>query len=162
MNLSKLFETQNVLRERIGYNGPDRLNKLVLALLVEIGECANELPEVFKFWKQKRKNNYEKALVEYVDGLHFVLEVGLELGVKDTVYLPLSIKSNTSTDLTTQFILINNTATELLLDTNLEQYKILVYEYLALGEMIGFSWEQIQSAYFSKNYINHQRQDAGY
>lgn len=162
MNLKKLFETQNVLRERIGYNESDRLNKLVLALLVEIGECANELPEVFKFWSTKKKNNYKKALVEYVDGVHFVLELGLELGVKDTVYLPQTIKSNTSTDIATQFILINNTATELLFDTKLEQYEILVYEYLALGEMIGFSWEQIQAAYFSKNYINHQRQDAGY
>ncbi|SSS87792.1 Uncharacterized protein conserved in bacteria [Acinetobacter baumannii] len=162
MNLKQLFETQNVLRERIGYNGSDRLNKLVLALLVEIGECANELPEVFKFWSTKKQNNYKKALVEYVDGVHFVLELGLELGVKNTVYLHQEIKSETHPDMATQFILINNAATKLLLDINLEQYEILVRKYLGLGEMIGFSWEQIQAAYFSKNYINHQRQDAGY
>jgi dimeric dUTPase (all-alpha-NTP-PPase superfamily) len=37
MKLEKLFETQKVLRERINYRGEDRFNKLVLALLVEIG-----------------------------------------------------------------------------------------------------------------------------
>ena len=79
MNLTKLLETQKLLRDRIGYNEPDRFEKLILALLVELGECVNELPEVFKFWSHK-KNNREKALGEYVDVLHFALEVGLELG----------------------------------------------------------------------------------
>lgn len=45
MNLAKLFEVQKVLRDRINYNEPDRFNKLVLALLVELGECANEKRE---------------------------------------------------------------------------------------------------------------------
>ena len=40
MNLDKLFQAQKELRERINYNGEDRFEKLVLALLVEIGECA--------------------------------------------------------------------------------------------------------------------------
>jgi hypothetical protein len=30
MNLEKLFQTQKVLRDRIGYNEPDRFNKLIL------------------------------------------------------------------------------------------------------------------------------------
>lgn len=49
MNLAKLFETQKVLRERINYNEPDRFNKLVLALMVELGACANE-QRTWKFW----------------------------------------------------------------------------------------------------------------
>jgi dimeric dUTPase (all-alpha-NTP-PPase superfamily) len=36
MNLEKLFQTQKILRDRIGYNEPDRFNKLILALLVEL------------------------------------------------------------------------------------------------------------------------------
>lgn len=51
MNLQKLFDTQKVLRDRIGYEGEDRFEKLILALLVEIGECANEW-RGFKFWSK--------------------------------------------------------------------------------------------------------------
>src|SRR5690606_16902042 len=101
MNLKKLFEMQKVLRDRIDYNEPDRFNKLILALLVEIGECANEW-RGFKFWSTDQKprtkeylTNYTEQdsilgpgaqwrnplLEEYVDGLHFVLEIGIEKGV---------------------------------------------------------------------------------
>jgi dimeric dUTPase (all-alpha-NTP-PPase superfamily) len=34
--------------------------------------------------------------------------------------------------------------------------------YLNLGEMLGFTEEQIEQAYFEKNKINHQRQEVGY
>jgi dimeric dUTPase (all-alpha-NTP-PPase superfamily) len=96
MNLEKLFQTQKVLRDRIGYNEPDRFNKLILALLVELGECANEW-RGFKFWSvnqiphtsavrvptmmEEDKEYYNPLLEEYVDGLHFVLELGLELKI---------------------------------------------------------------------------------
>lgn len=162
MNLSKLFETQNVLRERIGYKGPDRFEKLKLALLVELGECANELPEVFKFWSSKKKNNYEKALMEYVDGLHFVLEIGLEIHSKFHVpYKRITLRN----EITKKFNAVYRKAAtldelELLVDDH--PYELLVTEYIELGELLGFTWEQVQAAYFSKNYINHQRQDAGY
>jgi dimeric dUTPase (all-alpha-NTP-PPase superfamily) len=54
MNLEKLFSAQKVLRDRINYTGEDRFNKLVLALLVEIGECANEW-RGFKFWSKNQE-----------------------------------------------------------------------------------------------------------
>jgi dimeric dUTPase (all-alpha-NTP-PPase superfamily) len=68
MNLQRLFELQRQLdahieKEHPRQEGEDRLVKKILALQVELGELANELPEVFKFWSNK-KNNYEKALHE--------------------------------------------------------------------------------------------------
>src|SRR5699024_8906417 len=81
MNLQPLFETQAILDKRIiekkGLQGQDLLDKKILSLQVELGELANELPEVFKFWSNK-KNNYKKALEEYCDCLHFILSIGLE------------------------------------------------------------------------------------
>lgn len=38
MNLTELFDMQRKLREHINYNEPDRFEKLILALLVELGE----------------------------------------------------------------------------------------------------------------------------
>ena len=82
MNLQKLFEAQKKLDDHIrkekGLEGQDLLDKKILALQVELSELANELPEVFKFWSNK-KNNYKKALEEYCDCLHFILSIGKSL-----------------------------------------------------------------------------------
>ena len=43
-----------------------------IALLVEIGELANEL-KTFKHWKKQKKVNWEKAKEELIDCLHFYL-----------------------------------------------------------------------------------------
>jgi dimeric dUTPase (all-alpha-NTP-PPase superfamily) len=56
MNLEKLFELQKVLMERIEQEHPtkigeDRFNKKILALLVEVGECANAW-RGFKYWSK--------------------------------------------------------------------------------------------------------------
>lgn len=54
MELQKLFKTQRALEEHINaqhplQEGEDRLSKKILALQVELGECANEW-RGFKYW----------------------------------------------------------------------------------------------------------------
>src|SRR5690625_5804429 len=89
MNLTKMFKIQKELDERIvkekDLKGVDLLDKKILSLQVELGELANELPEVFKFWSNK-KNNYKKALEEYCDCLHFILSIGNEIDIKQWDY----------------------------------------------------------------------------
>jgi dimeric dUTPase (all-alpha-NTP-PPase superfamily) len=179
VNLEKLFETQKVLRDRIGYNEPDRFNKLILALLVELGECANE-HRGFKFWSQNQQPRtkqarapymdiddaefYNPLLEEYVDGLHFILELGIELRAEE--YKINSLK--TYKDVVEQFqdIYIQigfftheyRTGRECIKQT----YKTIFGLYLGLGEMFGFTWEEVEQAYFTKNKINHIRQESGY
>lgn len=218
MKLSKLFETQKVLRDRINYNEPDRFNKLILALLVELGECANEW-RGFKFWSKNQnltkplhttqgatpenavyfkcmnddgcgeylyhddfKNlfdepNYEDCpkceegyvypfreanplLEEYVDVLHFVLELGLEIGYdsRDSWGLDQIRTDQVEENITDQFRLVFY-HTSMLADD--DYYIELFAAYLNLGEMLGFTWKQIEQAYFEKNEVNHLRQDSG-
>lgn len=52
----------------------------MLALLVEIGELANET-RCFKYWSNKPASEREVILEEYVDGLHFILSIGIDLGI---------------------------------------------------------------------------------
>jgi dimeric dUTPase (all-alpha-NTP-PPase superfamily) len=175
MNLEKLFQTQKILRDRIGYNEPDRFNKLILALLVELGECANEW-RGFKFWSvnqiphtsavrvptmmEEDKEYYNPLLEEYVDGLHFVLELGLELlNFNTDLFLHSTERYD---DVNAQFIWLHNTVTEMFMYPNKEKYGLLLDEYLGLGEMLGFTDEQIEQAYLEKNKINHVRQETGY
>lgn len=59
MNLQKLFQMQKELDEHIDKEHPpkpgeDRLEKKILALQVELGECANKW-RGFKYWSHDQK-----------------------------------------------------------------------------------------------------------
>lgn len=180
MNLEKLFQTQKILRDRIGYNEPDRFNKLILALLVELGECANEW-RGFKFWSvnqlphtsavrvpcmmEEDKEYYNPLLEEYVDGLHFVLEIGLELHFNREL-LPSIVSDNVLDQFNELYYQVSYFAKffeEYGIGCGLHDcYDDLLGNYINLGILLGFTWEQIEQAYFEKNAINHQRQEVGY
>jgi dimeric dUTPase (all-alpha-NTP-PPase superfamily) len=176
MNLEKLFQTQKVLRERIGYTEPDRFSKLILALLVELGECANEW-RGFKFWSQNQeprtkavrvpammeedKEYYNPLLEEYVDGLHFVLEVGIELGFDSVT--PYLVQVTEPLDMFhTVYKRLNMLSTIEGRQGKEFYYGELISNFFGLGKSLGFTWEQIEEAYFAKNEINHHRQEVGY
>ena len=65
MNLTKLYEMQKLLDQRIveqhGLEGQDLLPQKILALQVELGECANEW-RGFKFWSKDRKPRNKSAV----------------------------------------------------------------------------------------------------
>jgi dimeric dUTPase (all-alpha-NTP-PPase superfamily) len=172
LNLTKLFETQKILRDRIGYNEPDRFNKLILALLVELGECANEW-RGFKFWSVNQlphvsairvpammdedKEFYNPLLEEYVDGLHFILEIGLDLGFQPIYVLPYKYEN-----ITRQFKELYWEISDMDKSSKKDDFLYMFRKFVGLGEMLGFTWEEIEQAYFEKNKINHQRQEVGY
>ncbi|WP_077616867.1 dUTP diphosphatase [Caenibacillus caldisaponilyticus] len=214
MNLKKLFKLQAELDRRIEAEHPrqpgeDRLAKKVLALLVELGELANEW-RGFKFWSndQKPRNEiltnceeenadvwqcgnlskcgakfetetflkccpicgwdtiipmrkHNQLLEEYVDCLHFILSIGLEIEVSDEdIEIALEIKENqTSQNTFDQFVLVINWANSMHDDN---YYHELLASFIVLGEMLGFTPEQIEEAYFEKNAVNHERQEEGY
>lgn len=182
MNLEKLFDKQRLLDDRIrrekGLEGQDTLSKKILSLQVEVGECANEW-RGFKFWsndqnprlKKIRTINedrvyYNPLLEEYIDGLHFVLSIGLELNyvLKETGMskVVVDFKGN---EISTQFRLIYNCISNLdFSNKSLKRayYKQLVSHYIGLGVMLGFTAAEIEQAYMDKNKINHQRQSNGY
>ena len=166
MNLTKLFETQRILDARIEkehprVGGEDRLAKKILALKVEMGELANELPEVFKFWSNK-KNDYERALKEYVDVLHFVLSIGLEKGFEFKSLNISAVEGMKLPSITSHLNYLFNKIGDFNSIRNHNNYMYIVPLFIGLGEMLGFTWEQIEQAYYGKNAINHERQDSGY
>lgn len=190
MNLSKLFETQRVLDARIMASHPElkgqnNLAWKILALLVELGECANEW-RGFKKWSnnQEPRREVEKIgfanpggpftykkyplLEEYVDCLHFILSIGIESGwseidfgleYKEKLDMGFSYKD---TSLTRQFTNSFYFTTKFEDNSNSEGYIDIVLCFCALGEMLGFTWEQIEQAYYDKNAVNHSRQENGY
>ncbi|MFF2287312.1 dUTP diphosphatase [Peribacillus butanolivorans] len=158
---------------------------MALSLLVELGACANEW-RGFKFWSHDQEPRFKKCedslgdkikgiyddeecfcenasyplLEEYVDGLHFILELGIEMGFKNWGINPLSlIKHHT---ITKQFNYLFNKIGDFEKYRTVGKFDCITDAYVGLGEMLGFTWDQVENAYYAKNKINHQRQNEGY
>lgn len=135
----------------------DTTDKKILALQVELGELANET-RCFKFWSLKPPSKKEIILEEYVDGVHFILSIGLSFGYHDAI----SIESRKQDELTEEFLNVFDCISAFRNRPNEERYRELFQSYLKLGERLGFEAEEIEAAYGKKNETNHKRQQQGY
>jgi dimeric dUTPase (all-alpha-NTP-PPase superfamily) len=97
---------------------------------------------------------------EYVDGLHFVLSIGIEIGFDKKLWAFKDVTECQSIE--NQFIWISIKAGALLINRTINDYAKLVSTYLGLGQMLGFEWEEVVEAYMDKNKVNHERQANGY
>lgn len=160
--LKKMFDMQKVLDSRIKEEHQLQNKFLfedkVLALLVELGELANET-RCFKFWSKKPSAPQEAVLEEYVDNLHFILSIGLELGLEQHVRVE---ELPADGELVEQFHLLYGMVHVFRQSKGASDYQQLVNEFFRLGKLLGFSLLEIDSAYHQKNEINHTRQDNGY
>lgn len=97
-------------------------------------------------------------LEEYVDCLHSILGIGLELGVEEyAVYIGQSIDLNNG-------ILGNFESIFSYLHTDIDKFDWgdMAEWFVGLGSLLGLTWEQIEQAYFDKHAVNLQRQRSGY
>lgn len=176
-----------------GLKKADLYTKKKLALLVELGELANEL-RFFKFWKKENTPRFwlectgcdghgvielrsvgirecpvcwgtgkdeskNPVLEEYVDCLHFFLSIANETrGVEGAITIMNNAEPVAYTSMEEQMSqLFYEIAGSMF--TKIEW---IVNVFLGLGEMIGFTEEQIVDAYMIKNKTNHKRQENGY
>jgi dimeric dUTPase (all-alpha-NTP-PPase superfamily) len=97
---------------------------------------------------------------EYVDALHFILSIGLDIAEPDVVNLrDVDGKEN----IIEQFIEVFDRVRDLyFFEYDIFEYESLLAQFIKLGEMLGFSWQEIEEAYLRKNAVNHQRQESGY
>jgi dimeric dUTPase (all-alpha-NTP-PPase superfamily) len=163
MQLEKLFRMQRGLDQHIeekhGLQNEDLFDRKVLALLVELGELANET-RCFKFWSIKPSSEKSVVLEEYVDGIHFILSLGIECGFQNLDYT-LDMEPST-VSATEQFLLIYQEVNKFKDSKNDLDFKTLLQSYLQLGSLLGISYEEMEKAYFTKNEVNYQRQQKNY
>lgn len=162
MNIDTMFELQKVLdnhiKEKHNLEEENLIERKILALLVEIGELANET-RCFKFWSIKPPSSKDKILEEFVDGVHFILSIGLDLSFDSGFELKIRDKEMSIVD---QFLSIYQQIAEFQMNHTKDTYENILSEYFNLGRLLGFSTEEIMFAYISKNEINHERQEQGY
>ncbi|MBP2240681.1 dimeric dUTPase (all-alpha-NTP-PPase superfamily) [Cytobacillus eiseniae] len=163
MNYQKLFAMQKGLDQHIEskhkLEDADLFDRKILALLVELGELANET-RCFKFWSLKQPSERKIILEEYVDGIHFILSLGLECGFENEGDYLADLEIAQSVN--DQFLLIYEQTSKFRMSKSLRDYKYLLQAYLHLGEQLGFHSEETEQAYLAKNEVNYERQQAGY
>ncbi|MGX1192647.1 dUTP diphosphatase [Metabacillus sp. SLBN-84] len=162
MNLTKLFEMQHTLDSKIekqhGLEKESLIHKKILALYVEVGELANET-RCFKFWSLKPPAETDVILEEYVDGVHFILSLGIEIGKTSGIEIQPDTEEKS---LTAHFADVFNAIAQFEKYCTDEQFIQLFSKYMHLGQALGFSGAQIEDAYMKKNEVNHDRQKQGY
>jgi dimeric dUTPase (all-alpha-NTP-PPase superfamily) len=163
MNLAQLFTMQQQLDGRIErehhLQNESLFERKVLALLVELGELANET-RCFKFWSKKPSSKKEVVLEEYVDGFHFILSLGIELNFHEELK-NIEAPSNQQ-DVVAIFMKVYAIIMDFKENPTKELYQQLIATYISLGQALDFSVGEIEDGYLQKNMINHDRQDNGY
>lgn len=134
------------------------IDKAILALLTELGELANEW-RGFKYWSEDTEAREADMLVEYVDNLHFILSLENYYEFK---YRGIgSIRQATITDqFTTIFYAVASLASDK--ENKVAELLSIRAHFIGLGEMLGFTSEQVENAYNDKYKINFERQASGY
>lgn len=217
MKLAELFKAQKELdaeiNEKKGIGSTGNFDWKTLALLTEIGECANEW-RGFKVWSEDREPRkfvpnpddkcascdgtglskpelgfeeqpfchgcdgcgvhfHNPLLEEYVDCLHFILSIGVELQelgyeiygkegyFADYVNFNIGSRSK-KTDPLKQFTYLFRSVTLFDSKRNDITYESIVSDFMTLGDALGFAEQQVEDAYYEKNKTNHERQHNGY
>lgn len=107
-------------------------------------------------------------LEEYVDCLHFILSIGIDSGFEDEDELEYVHVHNIPVFKNPDGILEQfqdvfhyiNEYRQWMDDS--ERFQDIVMAFISLGEMLGFTWEQIEQAYNEKREENVRLQDNGY
>ena len=158
----EMFELQQVLQDRIEKEHNITIEETkdlrILALLVELGECANETRS-FKYWSTKNSSPKSVVLEEFVDGIHFLLAIGIDNGYTPDV---IAFEKSDSNDISRQFLQVYKDVCKLHDGFTKEDYETCFSNYLQLLPMLGIDVSEVFDAYVSKNKENHHRQDINY
>jgi len=129
----------------------DTLDKKILALLVEVGEFANEI-KPFKYWKKDKSIDRAKVLEEFVDGIHFFVSLSNHFKI-DPEIKPKVYSNDQSKQILHIFQLISNLNNVF----NKENLNMAFEAYMGIAKLIGINDEEIEQYYITKNKINFER-----
>lgn len=105
---------------------------------------------------------YNPLLEEYVDCLHFILSIGLDLGADDFLKSYDDWSYMAEKNVVKIFSKLFKINWWILNDNSSGEYFEGFEYFMTLGRELGFTWEQIEQGYYEKNRINHERQKNGY
>lgn len=161
LKIDDLIPYQQQLDQRIfdihDTDRPATMQSRLLALLVELGEFANET-RCFKFWSVKGPSEKDVLAEEFGDGLHFFLSLGIDLD-DDGSDIEAIFVEGSGTD---KFLALYDAVVIFGRNANLDTYREAFGLFFGLANNFGLNNEDIREHYLKKNEINHSRQDHNY
>lgn len=155
MNFTEIFEMQVALDKNIHdahqVSFEDTVDKKILALLVELGEFANEI-KPFKYWKKDKSINKEKVLEEFVDGIHFFTSLANYFKIDPEIKAVIKHKDQ-SKQLLEIFEAISNLNKDFSKENIIKSFEL----YMGIAKMFDLTDTEISQHYVSKNKINYER-----
>lgn len=163
MNFHALYPIQAALDEHIhksmNVTYESTFSKRLLALLTEIGECANET-RCFKYWSKKAPSSHEVIREEFVDILHFILSFGVAFHFEAVE--PADCGVDWPDDITGGFVQLIAITSAFGQTPFRSIYARLLGGYVRLAQQLGFHADELVTAYADKNAVNYARQASGY
>lgn len=162
MNLVPFYEKQRILDDYI-MNSKGLLpsevltQKKIIAFKQEFGELLQRLPEVFKFWSNKKNLIDNETLEEWVDGFHFLLSIGNDRGYNEEYHRVSLLFLYDEADLDELTLDIYNSSI-----TTQNSYERAFRLYVAFILKLGYTEAEIETAYETKYQENFARQDRNY
>ncbi|HAV20290.1 MAG TPA: dUTPase [Firmicutes bacterium] len=161
INLNDLFAKQRELDAHIQANHhltyASTREKRLLALLVELGEFANET-RAFKFWSLKSPSPIEKILDEYADGMHFFLSLGIDIGSEKHIYQ----MEMPPLDLTNQVLQVYHLIDVMGQSLTVATFEAAFASFLNIPLLLGRGPADVIGAYYQKLGVNYKRQQEKY
>lgn len=160
MKLKKFYLLQEKLDQYIfenkNKNRKETLKARILAATIELAEIANEVKS-FKFWSNKGMD-CQKAIEEYVDVLHFLLSIGIDLDacLEESKFLEIDI------EFTTLFLKLFDLLAQLNQETTKDNYENVMLYFFTLAKKLEMDDMLIEEEYLRKHEINYERQRNGY
>ena len=170
MQVKELLKMQKELDKLIFKNSNITeypISKVRLALLIEVGELANEV-QSFKYWKHNKNIKRERILEEWADCLHFALSLENKLNsfanyIGDCTLLEFIKQCDEELY---RIDIDKNTFEDLIF---LSTFKVLTFhstsalaQILILGYRLNITSEEMEAAYKNKYQKNIQRQKDNY
>lgn len=129
----------------------------ILALLVEVGECANET-RVFKYWSLREASADEVIFEEFSDVVHFALSLGIDLDYKEeSIHFEAADLS-----LSDCFHRLYRDILSFAQNNDKAHYERLLVSMCQTADKLGMDAKEIERRYLLKNKKNHKRQDDRY
>ncbi|MDP4143211.1 MAG: dUTP diphosphatase [Bacillota bacterium] len=155
MELKKLLSKQKELDNLIFKNAEISeypKEKIKLALLVELGELANEV-QSFKYWKKEQYIVRSKIEEEWADCFHFALSLENELHQANEAVINHIDLILDKEDIDKAFLVAFS---------NVSDEQCVLATIVALGRCLDISLEEMEAAYNKKYKKNIERQQQGY
>ncbi len=153
----KQIELDNYIFKKHNLSSKETYEKRKIAFLIELGEFANEV-RTFKFWSKKTMSKEEIVIEEFIDGLHFIVSVGVDMKNQDWKVVIEDNKNDFNDQLMETYVLFIKYSKS----NNLDDYQKALKSFVTLGAILGFTYEKLIEAYLLKYKENIKRQENNY